>query len=164
MREEHWCLVRCRLDISGSSSIRVQFCIVWWERMARLEKVSHQHWFLPHPTGLLYLWLRAAIWKNPSSGPIGLEIEYSSGSAQHRPHWPRAHTPPGTTSCDSREPRVSDGYFLSNHNVKTAFPIFHPRLLWALKWCFCRDMAFCSETNIWIAKWLGEVEARSKDQ
>ncbi len=35
------------LDIPGSSSIRVQFCIVWGQRTERREKkVTHQHWFL----------------------------------------------------------------------------------------------------------------------
>lgn len=36
------------------------------------------------------------------------------------------HSNGGTTSCNSREPLGSDGYFMSGHNVKTTLAIFHP--------------------------------------
>lgn len=69
-------------------------------------------WFL-HCT--LYLWLRAAVWKNPSSGPVDLEIESSAGSAQLSALLPSTHYTRHARAIISlqRESCVSDGYFLS---------------------------------------------------
>lgn len=47
------------------------------------------------PFGLLYLWLSPLMWKNPSSGPVDLEIEYSSRSAKDKPCSERAHPAKG---------------------------------------------------------------------
>ena len=47
------------------------------------------------PFGLLYLWLGPLMWKKPSSGPVDLEIEYSSRSARDKPCSVRAHQAKG---------------------------------------------------------------------
>lgn len=69
-------------------------------------------WFL-HCT--LYLWLRAAVWKNPSSGPVDLEIESSAGSARLSALLPSTyHTRHAKTMISfQREFCVSDNNFLS---------------------------------------------------
>lgn len=67
-------------------------------------------WFL-HST--LYLWMRAAVWKNPSSGPVDLEIESPAGSAWLRALLHSTHYTRHARAMISlqRESVVSDSYF-----------------------------------------------------
>lgn len=98
----------------GSNTVRHE--LKWKWKSLREWKSYRQKvtgcWFV-HCT--LYLWLRAAMWKNPSSGPVDLEIESSAGLA-----WLSALLPSTDYTRHAkamiflqRESCVSDSYFLS---------------------------------------------------
>lgn len=52
---------------------------------------THPPLLLPPLFSLLYLWLCPLMWKNPSYGPVDLEIEYLQGSDWNKAHSLRAH-------------------------------------------------------------------------
>lgn len=58
------------------------------------------------PIGLLYLRLNSSMWKKPSSGPVDLEIEYSSRSGGDKPCSERTHPARGTGSNEFQRQRA----------------------------------------------------------
>lgn len=98
----------------GSNTVRHESRWKWksWREWKSYRQKVTGCWFL-HCTP--YLWLRAAMWKNPSSGPVDLEIESSAGLAWLSALLPSTHYTRHARAMISlqRESYVSDSDFLS---------------------------------------------------
>lgn len=120
----------------------------------------HQLLLLP-PFRLLYLWLCPLGWKNLSSGPVDLEMEYLLRSARDKPCSPPAK---GVGGKEFRDIELSLGYFLCSHSgawsvwkQRQHFPPPDSLYVHVVPQFFELFLAYqmLASTWIWIGKWLG---------